>query len=63
MLIRSRVHPNVRFEVEDASTPWTFPKDHFDFIHIRTLGGSIRDFPALLKRCYKYVLVVPDSEY
>ncbi|MCJ1363564.1 hypothetical protein MMC16_002671 [Acarospora aff. strigata] len=49
------VHPNVRFEVEDASTPWTFPKDHFDFIHIRTLGGSIRDFPALLKRCYKHL--------
>ncbi|KUJ20795.1 S-adenosyl-L-methionine-dependent methyltransferase [Mollisia scopiformis] len=47
--------PNVMFEVDDASSDWTFPENHFDFIHARTLGGGIRDWPALLRRCYRHI--------
>jgi SAM-dependent methyltransferase len=49
------VPPNVRFEIDDCTDDWTFPLSHFDFIHIRTLGGSIKDWPALLKRCYDHL--------
>ena len=49
------VPPNVRFEIDDCREEWTFPKDHFDFIHIRTLAGAISDWPALLKQCYTHL--------
>ncbi|KHN94348.1 uncharacterized protein MAM_07777 [Metarhizium album ARSEF 1941] len=49
------VPPNVRFEIDDASLEWTFPLQHFDFIHARTLAGAIRDWPALLGRCFKHL--------
>jgi len=51
----SWVPPNVIFEVDDAASDWTFPESHFDFIHARTLGGGIRDWPTLLARCFKHV--------
>lgn len=49
-----RVPPNVRFEIDDATLDWTFPKDHFDFIHARTLAGAIQDWPALIANCYDH---------
>lgn len=49
------IPPNVSFQVDDAEAEWAFPIDSIDFIHIRCLGGSIRDWPALLKQCYKHL--------
>lgn len=49
------VPPNVSFQIDDAEAEWAFPADSFDFIHIRCLGGSVRDWPALLKQCYKHL--------
>lgn len=43
--------PNLTFQVDDIETEWTFDKP-FDFIHIRILGGSISDWPRLLKTAY-----------
>lgn len=43
--------PNLRFEVDDAESDWTYSFP-FDFIHLRTLGGSIRDVPRLLRQAY-----------
>ncbi|KAK0711774.1 S-adenosyl-L-methionine-dependent methyltransferase [Lasiosphaeris hirsuta] len=51
-----RVPSNVRFEIDDATLEWTFPRAHFDFIHARTLGGAIADWPALLRRCHKHLV-------
>lgn len=42
----------MRFEIEDATQPWTFEEDSFDLIHARTLAGAIKDWPALLKQCH-----------
>lgn len=42
--------PNCRFEIDDCTQPWTFPDDHFDFIHVRCLYGSIADWPGLYSR-------------
>ncbi|KAK3331480.1 S-adenosyl-L-methionine-dependent methyltransferase [Apodospora peruviana] len=49
------VPPNVQFQVDDATLEWTFPKDHFDFIHARTLAGAIQDWPSLLKSAYDHL--------
>ncbi|KAF5021876.1 hypothetical protein F66182_6067 [Fusarium sp. NRRL 66182] len=50
----SWVPPNVKFELEDATQTWTFPHDHFDFIHIRYLFGSVQDWNALFKEAYRH---------
>ncbi|DAA78596.1 TPA_exp: Uncharacterized protein A8136_4572 [Trichophyton benhamiae CBS 112371] len=39
--------------MDDAEQDWTFPESSFDFIHIRTLGGSLSDWPRLMGQCYK----------
>lgn len=49
------VPPNVRFEIDDFTEPWLYKKDHFDFIHIRSLFGCVADWPAFYKECYEYV--------
>lgn len=49
----SWVPPNCRFELDDAQLPWTYPDNHFDFIHLRLMMGSIKDWPALYKEAYR----------
>ncbi|KAM3420373.1 hypothetical protein BST61_g3652 [Cercospora zeina] len=45
---------NCRFEIDDCMSEWVYPKNHFDFIHIRGLFGSISDWPQLYQRCYEH---------
>ncbi|KAH8177943.1 methyltransferase domain-containing protein [Sarocladium implicatum] len=50
------VPPNCKFELEDAELLWTYPDNHFDYIHTRLLIGSIKDwakFYAQVYRCLK----------
>ncbi|KAK8180508.1 SAM dependent methyltransferase [Phyllosticta capitalensis] len=47
------VPPNLRFEVDDCTRPWTFAPDSFDYIHIRCLSGSVADWPAFYAECMK----------
>lgn len=47
------VPPNLRFEIDDAQLPWTYPADHFDFIHVRNLHGGISDWPALYREAFR----------
>ncbi|KAK0631293.1 S-adenosyl-L-methionine-dependent methyltransferase [Immersiella caudata] len=49
----SWVPPNLKFEIDDATLDWTYPENHFDYIHIRYLFGSIADWPKLLKQAYR----------
>jgi SAM-dependent methyltransferase len=46
----SWIPPNVEFEVDDLESPWTTTPGSVDYIHARCLGGSIRDWPALLQQ-------------
>jgi len=46
------VPPNCHFEIEDVTKPWTFAPNHFDFVHVRYLYGSIPDWDALFKEAY-----------
>ncbi|KKY27372.1 putative sam dependent [Diplodia seriata] len=47
------VPPNLRFELDDCTQPWTFAPETFDFIHIRSLYGSVADWPAFYAECLK----------
>ncbi|KAL1982336.1 hypothetical protein VTN96DRAFT_1430 [Rasamsonia emersonii] len=49
------VPPNVRFIIDDATQEWEFPKESFDFIYVRGLAGSIRDWPSFLEQCYRHL--------
>ncbi|KAL7273883.1 hypothetical protein RUND412_003244 [Rhizina undulata] len=53
----SFVPPNLIFEVDDAESVDAFEEEAgtFDFIHIRNLAASIKDWPALIKRAYGYL--------
>ena len=42
----------MQFEIDDAASEWTFPEESFDFIHVRGMFGSLRDWP----RFYRQVL-------
>lgn len=46
---------NCRFEIDDCMSEWVYPENHFDFIHIRGLFGSISDWPQLYQRCYEHM--------
>jgi len=47
----SWVPPSVQFFVDDAESDWTFSPT-FDYIHVRGLAGSIRDWPRLIEQAY-----------
>lgn len=40
------VPPNVKFYVDDIEADWNF-SEPFDFIHGRSMGGHIKDWPRL----------------
>ncbi|KAJ5488755.1 hypothetical protein N7539_003645 [Penicillium diatomitis] len=48
--------PNCRFFIDDAESDWTFsPSEAFDYIHVRSLGGGIADWPRLLRQAYTHL--------
>ena len=52
----SWVPPNLSFLVDDAESPWLFSASRpFDFIHARDLGGSIANWPRLLRQAYTHL--------
>jgi ubiquinone/menaquinone biosynthesis C-methylase UbiE len=49
----SFVPPNCKFELDDAQLEWTFASNHFDFVHVRCLFGSIKDWPYLYEEIFR----------
>ncbi len=47
------VPPNVRFLVDDAEDRWISEKESLDFVHLRHMGGSIKNWPKLLSQAYE----------
>lgn len=47
--------PNIRFEIDDASSDWLYPPSTFDFVHVRGLTGCIRDWPHLYSQAYAHL--------
>ncbi|MDI1490105.1 MAG: hypothetical protein OHK93_001305 [Ramalina farinacea] len=46
--------PNLHFEIDDYCSDWVYPPDHFDYIHVRRLYGTVGDWPEFYKECYEY---------
>ncbi|TVY43919.1 Secondary metabolism regulator [Lachnellula subtilissima] len=44
------IPPNLEFEVDDIEDTWRHKP--FDFIHMRMMAGSIKDWPALIAQAY-----------
>jgi len=49
------VPPNVTFEMDDATKPWLRTKNSMDFVHIRNMVGSIRDWKALFAEALEHL--------
>jgi SAM-dependent methyltransferase len=49
------VPPNCSFEIDDVTLEWTFPVDHFDFIHIREMFGSVPDWDYFFEQAYRHI--------
>ncbi|KAJ4186399.1 hypothetical protein NW755_007694 [Fusarium falciforme] len=47
------VPPNLKFEIEDCTQTWTFDENSIDYVHMRYLIGSIKDWPALMKEAFR----------
>ncbi|KAI8710909.1 hypothetical protein NCS52_01519600 [Fusarium sp. LHS14.1] len=47
------VAPNLRFELDDCTQRWSFDDSDFDFIHMRNLVGSIKDWPHLFQEAFR----------
>lgn len=47
------VPPNCKFEIEDFTENWTFHSNHFDYVHMRYLYGSVPDWEGLIKQAYR----------
>lgn len=51
-----RIPPNLRFQIDDVESEWTFPiSQPFDYIFIRSMAGSIASWPRLLKQSYDHL--------
>ncbi|OTA98100.1 hypothetical protein M426DRAFT_326256 [Hypoxylon sp. CI-4A] len=46
------IPPNLRFEVDDVTQPWTYEPSSFDYIHMRWLVGAIPDWTSLYREVY-----------
>jgi SAM-dependent methyltransferase len=46
------VPPNLTFQIDDATLPWTFPPSSLDYIHARWLIGSIPSWRTLFASAF-----------
>ncbi|KAK0725165.1 S-adenosyl-L-methionine-dependent methyltransferase [Lasiosphaeris hirsuta] len=49
----SWVPPNLTFELDDISSTWIYADNTFDYIHIRYMTGSIKDWVAIYREAYR----------
>jgi len=50
----SRVPDNVRFEIDDVEAPeWSWPDNHFDYIHSRFMLASIGSWSRLVRKAFQ----------
>ncbi|KAH6898135.1 S-adenosyl-L-methionine-dependent methyltransferase [Thelonectria olida] len=47
--------PNCQFVIDDCLQDWTWPTEHFDFVHLRSLYGSIPDWHDLYRKTYRHL--------
>ncbi|KAI1324669.1 S-adenosyl-L-methionine-dependent methyltransferase [Xylariaceae sp. FL0255] len=47
------IPPNLKFEIDDVTQPWTYAPNTFDYVHMRWLIGAIPDWNFLFKEVFK----------
>ncbi|TGZ82684.1 S-adenosyl-L-methionine-dependent methyltransferase [Ascodesmis nigricans] len=53
----SPIQPDwVKFELDDLDQEWTFPENHFDFIHSRLISMGIKDFKRYFEQMYRHTV-------
>jgi SAM-dependent methyltransferase len=51
------VPPNAKFYIDDAESEWVYSaSEAFDFIHCRTMSGSITDWDKLIRQAYTHLV-------
>lgn len=45
--------PNCSFLIDDVEEEWVYPSGPFDFIHIRCMMGSVKDWPRMYGQAFK----------
>ncbi|KAF5512179.1 Secondary metabolism regulator LAE1 [Colletotrichum aenigma] len=49
------VPTNLRFVMDDCLLDWMWPENHFDFVHLRCLYGSIPDWVSLYRSAFRHL--------
>lgn len=49
----SWVPPNCKFVIDDAEGEWDYPENSVDYIHVRSLFGSLKDWPRFYAQCMR----------
>ncbi|KAI0599496.1 S-adenosyl-L-methionine-dependent methyltransferase [Biscogniauxia sp. FL1348] len=47
------VPPNVKFEIDDLTQPWTWAPNQFDLVHARYLFGAVADWGELFRQAWR----------
>ncbi|KAI1347097.1 S-adenosyl-L-methionine-dependent methyltransferase [Xylaria sp. FL0043] len=47
------IPPNLKFEIDDITQPWTYARNSFDYIHMRWLIGAIPDWYAVFREVFQ----------
>ena len=54
----NRVPPNVCFVIDDMELRWTYQDNFFDYIHMRSLSGTVSDWDGpdgVLAQAFRWV--------
>ena len=49
------IPPNVKFEVDDAELPWTYPENHFDLVHTRIMNAFLKDWDKFFEQSFHHL--------
>ncbi|KAF2124279.1 S-adenosyl-L-methionine-dependent methyltransferase [Dothidotthia symphoricarpi CBS 119687] len=50
------IPPNAKFFIDDAESEWLYTRaEAFDFIHVRTMSGSLADWDRLVRQAYAHL--------
>ncbi|KAH8162460.1 hypothetical protein CIB48_g5778 [Xylaria polymorpha] len=47
------IPPNLKFEIDDVTQPWTYAPNSFDYIHMRWLLGAIPNWYTLFREVFQ----------
>ncbi|KAI3554010.1 UMTA [Colletotrichum abscissum] len=50
------VPPNCKFQIDDIEEPWTWPREHFNYVHIRHMEAAVSDWPRLYKQSFDHLV-------